>query len=243
MKKKLLMVLAILTCVLPNGVSARGITTVDVTGKNSVTVGETFKVDISLKDVVDTYDGVVSFSGNLSFDKSKLELVDAKLADSPYQFHMNREKLILAGLDFTLVNGIYDETVIYTFTFKAIDSGNTDVTIEEAVLTDSKDYIDATTNTLSIEINEKRTTTVPTTTTTRTTRKSTTTKQTTTSTKRNITKTTTTTKQVEEKEENIKTTTKVKNLETKENNKTITTVIKNIFNSIIESVERLFKRK
>ena len=238
MKKKLLMVLAILACAIPNGVSARGITTVDVTGRSNVTVGETFIVNISLKDVVDTYDGVVSFSGNLSFDKSKLELVDAKLADCPYQFHMNREKLILAGLDFTLVNGIYDETVIYTFTFKAIESGNTDVTIKEAVLTDSKDYIHAITNTLSIDIKEKETTTVPTTTTTRATRKNTTTKQTTTSKKRNTT--TTTSKQVEE---NIKTTTKVKKEVKQENNKNIKTVIKSIFNSIIESVERLFKRK
>ena len=243
MKKKLLMVLAILACVIPNGVYAKGTTTVDVTGKNNVTVGETFTVDIVIKDVEETNDGVVAFGGRLSFDESKLKLVDVKLSEEPYQFDMNEKTYKLAGVDFTLENGIYNETVIYTFTFKAISSGNTTVSINELKLTDSIGYIDGTINNLSLNIKDEiiptETTTTKTTTTTRTTRKNTTTNKVTekSTTKNETTSVITTTKEVKE---NINTT---KNVKKQENKKTITTVIKNIFNSIIESVERLFKRK
>lgn len=227
MKKKLLVVLAILACAMPNGVYAKGTTTVDVTGKNNVIVGEIFTIDVVVKDVVDTYDGVVSFGGRLSFDESKLELVDTKLANAPYQFYMNENTYKLAGLDFTLDNGIYDETVVYTFTFKVIDKGTTTVTINEIVLTDSKDYIDTVTNALSINIKEKTTTT------TTTTKPMTTSKQTETS----------TTKKIEEKQNVIPTGEKSEKQEKKEERQTIISVIRDFIHSIIEGIERLFKRK
>lgn len=126
-------------------VMAKGNATVEFTGENSVTVGETFKVYMNVLDVEDTYDGVVSFGGNIEFDETKIEYISSKSGDAPYLFQINEEAdYIVAGLDFTLDNGIRDDLMVYEFTFKALEEGNVTITIENAKLTDSTDYIDTT---------------------------------------------------------------------------------------------------
>ena len=51
-------------------VYAMGNATVSFNSDDTVTVGDTFTVKMNVEDIKDTYDGVVSMGGNLSFDKS-----------------------------------------------------------------------------------------------------------------------------------------------------------------------------
>ena len=123
-------------------VEAMGNAKVEFTSRDNIQVGDTFTVSMSVKDINDTYDGVVSLGGNLSFDSTMVEYVSAKEVDAPYDFQINEDYgYKLAGLDFTLDNGIRENVTVYEFTFKALQEGNTTITLVDARLTDSQDYI------------------------------------------------------------------------------------------------------
>ena len=136
-----------------------GNATVEFTGNNNVMVGDTFTVKMNVKDVNNTYDGIVSLEGNLSFDKDMVEYVSAKSEDTPYEFRINENyNYKIAGLDFTLDNGILENVTVYEFTFKALKEGNTNITLNNYKLTDSKDYVNATVISSTITISEEKTT-------------------------------------------------------------------------------------
>lgn len=133
-------------------VYAMGNATVSFDSNNTVKVGDTFTVKMNVEDITDTYDGVVSIGGNLSFDNTKIEYISSKGIETPYQFQINEDyNYKIAGLDFTLDNGIKNNLTVYEFTFKALEEGNTTITLTNAKLTDSKEYIN--TNVVSKEIN------------------------------------------------------------------------------------------
>ena len=133
-------------------VYAMGNATVSFDSNNTVKVGDTFTVKMNVEDITDTYDGVVSMGGNLSFDNTKIEYISSKGIETPYQFQINQDyNYKIAGLDFTLDNGIKNNLTVYEFTFKALEEGNTTITLTNAKLTDSKEYIN--TNVVSKEIN------------------------------------------------------------------------------------------
>ena len=145
MKNKLL-VGGILTSMLFTNlpvVNAMGNATVEFTGNNNISVGETFTVYMNVTNIRDTYDGVVSLGGNLSFDETKLEYVSSKGVETPYLFQINEAyNYKIAGLDFTLDKGIRETLTVYEFTFKALEEGNATITLTDAKLTDSQSYID-----------------------------------------------------------------------------------------------------
>ena len=133
-------------------VYAMGNAIVSFDSNNTVKVGDTFTVKMNIEDITDTYDGVVSMGGNLSFDNTKIEYISSKGIETPYQFQINEDyNYKIAGLDFTLDNGIKNNLTVYEFTFKALEEGNTIITLTNAKLTDSKEYIN--TNVVSKEIN------------------------------------------------------------------------------------------
>lgn len=137
-------------------VDAMGNATVEFTGNNNVTIGETFTVYMNVTNINDTYDGVVSLGGNLSFDESKIEYISSKGVETPYLFQINEDYgYKIAGLDFTLDNGIRETLTVYEFTFKALEEGNTTITLANAKLTDSQSYIDTTVLAKEINIVEK----------------------------------------------------------------------------------------
>lgn len=134
-------------------VEAKGSTTVIFTGSDVVEVGDTFTVSLSVKDIENTYDGIVSMGGNLSFDSDMIEYVSSKGIETPYLFQINENyDYKIAGLDFTLENGIRENLVVYTFTFKATKEGTATITLANAKLTDSQDYIDTNVITKKITI-------------------------------------------------------------------------------------------
>jgi len=142
MKKKILLSTILASALLTTvPVEAQGTANVSLISENKVQVGDTFKVSLQVSDIQDTYDGVVSMSGRLSFDEEKLEFISGKAMEEPYQFQMNTNTMMIAGLDFTLKNGFYTKTEVYEFTFKALEEGNSNITLQKATLTDSKGYI------------------------------------------------------------------------------------------------------
>ena len=137
-------------------VEAMGNAKVEFTSRDNIQVGETFTVSMSVTDINNTYDGVVSMGGNLSFDSTMVEYVSAKEVDAPYEFQINEDYgYKLAGLDFTLDNGIRENVTVYEFTFKALKEGNTTITLTNAKLTDSQDYINTVVLGEEITISEK----------------------------------------------------------------------------------------
>lgn len=137
-------------------VYAMGNATVSFNSDDTVTVGDTFTVKMNVEDIKDTYDGVVSMGGNLSFDNTKIEYISSKGIDTPYQFQINEDyNYKIAGLDFTLENGIKDNLTVYEFTFKALQEGTTTITLTNAKLTDSNDYIATNVVTKKVDIIQK----------------------------------------------------------------------------------------
>lgn len=135
--------------------ASTGSATVEFNGKNTLNVGEVFIVRMDVKDIIDTNNGVVSLEGNLSFDENMIEYISSKTSDAPYQFYINENyNYKIAGLDFTLNNGINYNTTIYEFSFKALNSGDTTITLNNAKLTDSVNRISSNILSKTITINE-----------------------------------------------------------------------------------------
>lgn len=133
------------TLLMTTSVEAMGNAKVEFTSNNNIQVGDTFTVSMSVTDINDTYDGIVSLGGNLSFDSTMVEYISSKGIETPYLFQINEDYgYKIAGLDFTLDNGIRETLTVYEFTFKALKEGNTTITLTNVKLTDSKDYINTT---------------------------------------------------------------------------------------------------
>ena len=139
MKNKIVLGLIAITLLLstPLKVYAVGSASINFRSEDTVTVGNNIKVYMSIEDVEDANNGIVGVGGKLIFDNEKLEFVEANLVDAPYDFWFNPKSNKLAGLDFTFENAINKNTTIYEFTFKALEEGNTTITLDEAELSDT----------------------------------------------------------------------------------------------------------
>ena len=115
---------------------ANGIATINVEGLNETTVGETINVSLNLQNIKDTINGVVAIGGDLKYDDEYLEYVGSKDVNKNYKTDINEEILRIAGVDFTLDNGIKEDSSIYTFSFKVLKEGNTNITFENAEVVD-----------------------------------------------------------------------------------------------------------
>ncbi len=140
MKKKLVVGLALAMSLnaMPIVANAEGSATINFKSNDQVNVGENIKVYLSIEDIVNKNNGIVSIGGELVYDNEKLELVNAKKLDTPYYFTFNPASNMLAGLDFSFENELNKDTKLYEFTFKAIEEGNTYITVNEAELGDKK---------------------------------------------------------------------------------------------------------
>ena len=157
MKKGLLLTLATAALLAPTSAFANGMATVKVAGTTTTNVDNIIEVNVKLTDIKDTLDGVVAFGGDLKYDKEYLEYVGSSKSNDTYEFLINEDILRIAGVDYTLENGIKDDTTVYTFKFKALKEGNTTVTFAdpEVVDTDASE-IESTVKPLNITINSKK---------------------------------------------------------------------------------------
>ena len=135
MKKGLVSFAAFFLALAP--VKANGIATINVEGKTNATVGETINVNLKLENIQDTIDGVVAIGGDLKYDKEYLEYVGSLDINPNYKTEINEKILRIAGLDFTLENGIKEDSAIYTFSFKVLKEGNTSITFENPEVVDT----------------------------------------------------------------------------------------------------------
>ena len=135
MKKGLVSFAAFFLALAP--VKANGIATINVEGKTNATVGETINVNLKLENIKDTIDGVVAIGGDLKYDHDYLEYVGSLDINPNYKTEINEKILRIAGVDFTLENGIKEDSAIYTFSFKVLKEGNTSVTFENPEVVDT----------------------------------------------------------------------------------------------------------
>ena len=113
-------------------------------------VGDIINVSMNIDNVNDCSDGIVSVGGYLMYDADSLELVSYNTNNAPYFFTMNEDNKKLAGLDFTLENGINSFTNIYNFSFRVLNDNISTITLKDARLTDTKGYVDTTVESLII---------------------------------------------------------------------------------------------
>lgn len=138
----LLLVCSLFSFITP--VEAAASATVGFDGNSTVAVGDTIEIKMYISNVTDTVGGIVSAGGNLSFDSNYLEYVSGTGITSPYTFQINTSASYkIAGLDTTLSNGITgsSKTVVFTFKFKALKEGTTQITLTNAKLSDTSQKI------------------------------------------------------------------------------------------------------
>ncbi len=154
MKKGLVSLAAFFLALAP--AKANGIATINVDGKNDATVGETINVSINLQNIKDTIDGVVAIGGDLKFDDEYLEYVGSSDVNANYKIDINEKIFRIAGVDYTLENGIKEDRLIYTFSFKVLKEGNTTITFENAEVVDvDASNVESNVKPLNITINNK----------------------------------------------------------------------------------------
>ena len=136
-------------------VNALASAAVGFSGNSTVRVGDQITITMYVSNVTDTTGGVVSVGGNLSFDSSYLQYVSGTGVTSPYTFQINTgANYIIAGLDTTLSNGITasGQTKVFTFVFKALKEGSTQVTLTNVKLSDTAKKISSTVTPKTITI-------------------------------------------------------------------------------------------
>jgi hypothetical protein len=146
--KKILMTLTIIaiffSCILSvNAQSA----TVGISGNSTVAEGSNITLKMYVSNVSNTAGGVVSVGANLVFDSEYLQYVSGTGATTPYGFSINpSSNYVIAGLDMSLSNGITGTgaTNVFTFVFKALKQGSTEVTLANAKLTDTNQILTTT---------------------------------------------------------------------------------------------------
>ena len=135
--KKALLALTSIALLAPTCAYANGKATVMVDGNNTINVDNIVEVNLKLTDIIDTLDGVVAFGGDLKYDKEYLEYVSSTKSEDTYEFLINEDILRIAGVDYTLENGIKDDTTVYTFKFKALKEGNTTISFADPEVVDT----------------------------------------------------------------------------------------------------------
>jgi len=154
MKKriKLITLLLALGVIFTPNVDAKS-ATMGISSDNEVKVGDTFTVDMYLSDIEDTNGGIVAGEANLVFDNEYFEYVGSTSTDR-YTFYINPDyNYKVAGLDFTLANGITSKETIMSFEFTALKEGTSEITLKNTQASDLDDlfYPEVIGNTITIE--------------------------------------------------------------------------------------------
>lgn len=151
---KILMILSVLwqlfaACI---PVYAAGTATIAFEGNSTVSVGETITIKMYIKNLSNVPGGVTALGGKLNFDDTYLEYVSGTGATSPYSFSMNNYKIAGMTID-SSVSIITGDTLIYTFNFKAKQTGTTQITLKDAIISDiDADKVTTTVNAKTITI-------------------------------------------------------------------------------------------
>lgn len=136
----------------PSIVSA-GSAYVGFSGNDSVYNGNEITIYMYVSNISGASGGVESLEGNLVFDSSYLEYLGGSGTSSPYNFNINvGNNYKIAGLDTSLDRGITSTTTVFTFRFRAKQTGSTRVSLSNVKLTDSANRLDASAGSKTISI-------------------------------------------------------------------------------------------
>ena len=136
----------------PSIVSA-GSAYVGFSGNDSVYNGNEITVYMYVSNISGASGGVESLEGNLVFDSSYLEYLEGSGTSSPYRFQINpNQGYKIAGLDTSLDSGITSTTTIFTFRFRAKQTGSARISLSNLKLTDSSNRLDASAGSQTISI-------------------------------------------------------------------------------------------
>ena len=108
---------------------------VSIVGNSNTYLNDTITLNVSVNNIEDVKDGIVALGGDVVYDNNYLELVSATPANKPYQFDGNvisNNDYRIAGVDFTMENGIKNDTIVYSLLFKANKLGQTTVSFANA---------------------------------------------------------------------------------------------------------------
>ena len=143
-------------------VSAAGSVTVGLDSDSTVALGDNITVTMYVSDISGASGGVESLEANLVFDSEYLEYVSGTGTTSPYRYQINvSNNYKIAGLDTYLDSGITSTTTVFTFVFKAIKTGTTDVTLSNLKVTDASSKLTASLSGKTITITDGSSTPAP----------------------------------------------------------------------------------
>ncbi len=159
MKKSVLnkILLAGVTLMAPMMVNAKS-ANISIVGNDNVYQDEYITLSVEVNNIVDE-NNISAVGGDVVYDNDYLTLISTKGVTAPYKFDGNKIKentYRIAGLDFTLANGIKDTTKVYELTFKANKVGNTTIEFKnpEIVASDVR-LVDSTTSSKTINVLQK----------------------------------------------------------------------------------------
>lgn len=144
------------TLLAPTIVSAES-ANVAIVGENTAYANDTITLNVKVNNIDDA--DIVAVGGDILYNPEYLTLIDTKSLSTNYSFDGNKisdGNYRIAGVDFTMENGIKSETAIYSLVFKANKVGQTMVSFknEELVNTNAK-VISSTTSSKVLNIKEK----------------------------------------------------------------------------------------
>ena len=135
--------------------SAAGSVTVGFDGNSTVAVGDEITLALYVDNITGASGGVESFEANLVFDSEYLEYVSGTGTSNPYRYQINvNNNYKIAGLDTYLDSGITSQTTIFTFVFKALKPGSTQVSLSNLKVTDASARLSASASAKQIVISD-----------------------------------------------------------------------------------------
>ncbi|MBQ2891643.1 MAG: cadherin-like beta sandwich domain-containing protein [Bacilli bacterium] len=136
-------------------VYAAGTATVSFEGNSTVKVGSSISVKMYIKNISNVPGGVFGIQGILDFDSTYLEYVSGT-ASSSLSPSINSTNYKIIGMTISESTAINNDTLLFTFTFKAKKTGTTSVTLKSGAVSDgNSDAVSLTINKKTITITEE----------------------------------------------------------------------------------------
>ena len=129
---------------------------VAITGESNTNLNDTITLNVKVNNIDDAE--IVAVGGDIMYDPEYLTLVSTDAKNIPYSFdgnQINNGNYRIAGVDFTMENGIKSDTIIYSLVFKVNKVGQTIISFEnEELVNTNATVIESTTSSKVLNIKE-----------------------------------------------------------------------------------------
>lgn len=136
MKKNLLnkIILSGALLLAPTLVNAKS-ANIAIDGQNTANLNDTITFNVKINNIDDA--NIVALGGDIFYDSEYLTLVNTKSLSKNYKFDGNQisdNNYRIAGVDYTMENGITTDSIVYSLVFKTLKDGSTEVLFKNAEL-------------------------------------------------------------------------------------------------------------